>query len=342
MTAVAPGDLLPVLEPALRAALSGASHDVLLASPYLGAATTTWLRATAKDSPASWRLLTALDPVAAAYGSLHLAGVRRLLEAGVEVRHAPRLHAKVFLVDGHTGFLGSANLTSAGLGGAMTPNLELSAAMTASQAATAQALVQSWWDSATVVSQALIDQVEDQARRVQVQSAPPPASGSGSQPQAQPGAQQLTPEAADALLRHSLGVTVWVKAVYASDDADQMGWPQDGWVSNAGPHQPSISDGDLLVLYVRGYGVCNAVLQATSDAYYDPDLVAASSNEADGLRWPWVNETSVQVEVPIDSGVPIESLGLSGQSLQKGYCKMPTGGLATALRCMREASHHRT
>jgi len=332
VTDVAPGDLLPVMEPVLRAALSSASHEVLLASPYLGAATTTWLRGAAEGSPASWRLLTALDPVAAAYGSLHLAGVRNLLKAGVEVRHAPRLHAKVFLVDGHTGFLGSANLTGAGLGSVKAPNLELSAALTAEQIAAAQALVQDWWDSATVVTEALLKQVEDQARRVQVHSAPPPQAVSGSHPPAQPDAQRLTQEAADALLHQSLDVTVWVKAVYASDNPDQMGWPQDGWISNAGPHQPSIADGDLLVLYVRGHGVCNAVLQATSNSFHDPELVAADEGDEAGQRWPWVNRTSVRVEVPVALGVPVGLLGLSGQSLQKGYCHMPTGGLATALR----------
>lgn len=118
--------LLTTAEPELMAAAKDAADLVALASPFVSIGVAQQLAREATRSVATWSLLTRLDPFAVAGGYLSTDGLRLLLEAGVEVRNAPRLHAKVYLVDREFGIVGSANLTGSGLGGSPNANLELS------------------------------------------------------------------------------------------------------------------------------------------------------------------------------------------------------------------------
>lgn len=106
----------------LKAAVSAVDGDVVLASPYLTFELCRQLAASSKRSGYSWQLLTCLDPSAVANGYLSLEGIKSLMESHVRVSHVERLHAKTFLV-GTRGFIGSANLTGAGLGSSAAPNL---------------------------------------------------------------------------------------------------------------------------------------------------------------------------------------------------------------------------
>lgn len=118
--------LLTIAERELMDALRSASHRVSLASPFLSIRVAKQLADIANASTARRSLLTRLDAAAAAGGYLSTDGLRTLINAGVTIRHAPRLHAKVYLTDDRFGIVGSANLTGPGLGGFADPNLEMS------------------------------------------------------------------------------------------------------------------------------------------------------------------------------------------------------------------------
>lgn len=110
------------------------SGEALLASPFLSYDVCKRLAAIAQQSDGSWTLFTCLDPSAVANGYLRVDGLAELKQAGVSVRHVERLHAKTFVV-GERGFLGSANLTGAGLGSSVAANVELGVELGAAQVA---------------------------------------------------------------------------------------------------------------------------------------------------------------------------------------------------------------
>ena len=322
MTSSTPNGVVTLLHGPLSAALAAASGTVTLASPYLGAGTARELAALAAASPASWSLLTVLDPVAAAYGSLSVDGLRELAGATVNIRHAPGLHAKVSLVDGTAGWVGSANLTASGLGGSVRPNMEMSVPLTAAQVAEAAAVVGAWWSAAAPVTAADLDECEARARLVPVRTSPPPGGGGGAGP-------------ADGVLDDALDAGVWVKAVYQDAARADAGWGTGSFVTSSKRGRPSFADGDLLVVYAKQAKVCNAVLEAVGLAYVDrAKQLAAGIPGDDADRWPWITDVDERLHVPAANGIPLADLGLTGRSLQGGHCRMPVGGLAAAVRHM--------
>lgn len=127
----------------LYAALSSPDGDVILTSPYLAFDVCKRV-ADAKKSPSqSWVLATTLDPSAVANGYLSVEGLRLILDAGVEVRHVERLHAKCFIV-GTRAMLGSANLTGAGLGSSTSANRELGVELDSGQVEETRNVISAW------------------------------------------------------------------------------------------------------------------------------------------------------------------------------------------------------
>jgi hypothetical protein len=311
------GDVLSEMHGPLAAAVAAAKINVDLCSPYIGPGTATQLAKAATASPAAWTLLTRLDAVSAAHGSLDIDGLRKLRMAGVALFHEPRVHAKVFLLDDSSGFLGSGNLTDAGLGASGRANLELGVALDPEQCAAAAAALTSWRARATPVTSAMLDKVERDARRLRVPSPRPPTTS-------------VSPDVVDQIL--AAGRTakqVWIKGLHL--DAVGAAVPPDDWVASR--RRPSFAVDDVLLIYAVTAKICNSVVRVTGPPHNDPEFAVAQGKPLkDSEWWSWITPVEQLLHVPVEDGVPLERLGISGRSVQNGHTRMRTGGLAGALR----------
>lgn len=94
-----------------------------------------------------------------------------------------------------------------------------------------------------------------------------------------------------------------------------------------------------MLLYSAGEHRCNAVLEVTTEARYDPAFVVSDGRpQEEGDRWPWVSEVKPRLQVPISAGVPLSHLGFTGQSLQGGHKRLGLSEFAAAVRYLVEAS----
>jgi hypothetical protein len=310
----------------LEAAVRGAQQRVDLCSPFVTADVATLLARIASTSPARWRLLTKLSPASVAHGSLDIDGLRRLRDAGVEVRHLDHLHAKVFLIDDALGYLGSANLTSSGLGSHKRPNFELSVALDAPERANVDAALSTWHLSASLVTDAMFDECEALAARTRVAALRKIESSQQ---------QQNRERAADEILEQSLVVTVWVKAEYRTSQEAEQAYGPDAFVGTTKVGRPSFAVGEILLIYATGPHVCNRIVEVKKETRLDRAFqVAQGVPAADAERWPWVTPVWERLLVPVANGVRLERLGLSGQWLRRSHCRMPVGGLAAAIATM--------
>ena len=266
--------------------------------------------------------MTELDAGSAAYGSLNLNGLRALMTAGVELRHVDRLHAKLFLTETE-GFTGSANLTSAGLGASARANAELTVVLDEAQRFEARGVYARWWSSAKPVTEQDIDECEQDAAKIPVRIARPPRTSRRKNSQV---------DEANHILRRAADANTWVKAVYRG--AEDFPW-YSPWVSSSSKGKPSFESGDVLVVYATDAQCCFTVLQVVGDSTFDVQRqIEGGVSREDAERWPWVTDVKRVLEVPPARGVPLTHLGLTGQSLRNGHCRMPVGGLAAALTAM--------
>lgn len=112
----------------------------------------------------------------------------------------------------------------------------------------------------------------------------------------------------------------WIKSNYHRA-ADERWWHRE-WISDwrRGPYEV----GDLIVLYLSardgGPACCPAVVEVKSPPRHDPEWVRSHRDADAAERWPFVTETEVVGEVPIESGAPLAVIGKNGQSVQGGYC----------------------
>lgn len=316
-------DLITALRRPLYEAVSDASTGVALCSPFIGPGVAARLESAASHGTADWRLLTYVNARAAAYGSLSLDGLERLLAKGVSIRSLPGLHAKLFLIDDSIGFVGSANLTTSGLGGDERHNRELSVALNQRQQLAALKQFELWWGLGADVDTTTLRECRREARKVHVSLA-------GETPSV--GNEDLL-EVANDLLRVSESVQTWIKAVYRDAQTADAPWSTSPWVGSPDAGRPGFAVGDLLLIYAKAAQRCNAVLQVVGVSRRDPDFALAHGISAEhAARWPWITPIEVRMQVPVASGVPLARLGVTGQSLQSGHRRMPVGGLAVALR----------
>jgi hypothetical protein len=317
-------DLITSLHAPLYSAIRGGQEVVRLCSPFIGPGETLNLEAARRQSSAEWRLLTYLNARAAAHGALHLEGLEDLLARGVFIRTLPRLHAKVFLVDEVVGFVGSANLTTSGLGGDDWHNKELTVALCDAQRSAAVDQFDAWWSQATDVTSAMLRACAKDAKKVRVTLDGEPVKANGDDA-----------EIADNLLRESESVQVWIKAVYLDENTADGWWSGHPWMGSPDAGRPGFKPGDLVLVYAKDAKRCNAVVEVTDESRRDPDFALAQGVPAEhAARWPWVTPITPRLQVPIARGVPLERLGVTGGSLQPGHRRMPVGGLALALRCL--------
>jgi hypothetical protein len=322
------GDLALLAHEPLLEALGNAFGDVLLASPFVSSSAAGPLREVAKTSSASWRLLTALRPESVASGFLNLEAIRWLMDAGVKVRSSTELHAKVALCDSVFGMVGSANLTGRGLGLAEASNLELSVLLSAAQCATAREVFETWWAGAAEVSKAALRDVEAKARAL-----PRPRSPQSKTRQGAVG------DVAETLLLQSRDRGLWVKAVYGEGGDLFAG---DGWISSGGG-RPSFAVGDLVLIYSRSAGACNAVVEIRTEARHDPRFVELKGGYVpkDADRWPWVNNIRGRLVIPEGRTATPADIGFRAQGLQNGKKRIDLSQFAVAMRLAADRTAER-
>jgi hypothetical protein len=318
----------------VESALTAATSQVRLASPFMGPGVLARFAQMAKKSTATWRVLTKLDPASVAHGSLSTEGLRKLVAAGVELRSLSNLHAKVFLADQAFGLVGSANLTNAGLGGwGGKQNVELGVRLEGGQRQAAAKHFDGWWNGAASVTEVDIKAAEQIAKQL-----PASVSAVGVDSSSTADALDLV-DKGNQLLAEAGGANLWVKALYGDEQAANEPWPDDGWFSSTKSGRPHFGIGDLVLLYRKGPHRCNAVVEVTAEARYDPAFVVSDGRpQEEGDRWPWVNEVKPRLQVPISAGVPLIHLGFTGQSLQGGHKRLGLSEFAAAVRYLAEAS----
>jgi len=277
--------------------------DLLLASPFLSYDVCKRLAQIGGPDTAR-TLFTCLDPSAVANGYMSIDGLLQLIESGFSVRHVDRLHAKAFLF-GSRGFLGSANLTGAGLGSSAAANVELGVELGAAQVASVRQMMDGW--TSRSVTAAELDSLMLQARQLTVVDKLA-AEGLDSE-SGLALVEQLLVDARDA------DRTLWLKSEYGEPALDQ--WRKDWYFGSPkkgeGKGRPSIKEGDLVVISAQTRD-CYAVVEVTSEPLFIPDDYRAERGE-EADRWPWVSRTKPRF-------VPDELLELKAYELVRS-----TGGL---------------
>lgn len=311
-------------------AARAATRSVSFVSPFLSSAVADQFADLARRSSANWRLLTNLDPRAIAAGVLQTSGLRTLMDHGVEIRTIRRLHAKVVLCDDTFGFVGSGNLTNAGLDGPPSGNLELGVLLDPEQQARATAIVEAWWNKARPVDTDALDAAEAAARAIPVHDSlvGDLADVTGTRS-----------DIATRLLARARLHTLWAKAVYG-DGSTSDGRPRT-FISSSKAGRPTFAPGDLVLIYAKDLRACPTIVEVTSESRFDPDFVeAAGYPRANAERWPWVNDVTELLAVGPDDAVPSESIGFTGQALQNGHKKLDLAQFAAAVQYLAGRRDH--
>lgn len=284
----------------LYKAIEDVGGDVILASPYVSSDVCRRLAAAGKDSDSEWHLFTCLDPTAVANGYLSVEGLIELEQNGVNVSHVERLHAKTFIV-GNRGFVGSANLTGAGLGSSKAANFELGVELGAAQVVGVRRAISAWPSRGVTAND--LEKLLLQARHLTQAEAP--ASGELDKDSALAHVEQLLVDARDE------SRTLWLKSEYGEPALDQ--WRNEWYFGSPAKGRPSIKPRDLVVICAQTRD-CYAVVEVTSEPIFLPDDYRAERGE-EADRWPWVSRT-------IPRFVPDELLELKAHELVRS-----TGGL---------------
>jgi hypothetical protein len=324
------GELVTYARTELLARIRSAEQRVWLASPFLSKPVAEEIVTAAEESSASERrLLTALVARNVQTRVLDPSGLDTLLDAGFELCSVPNLHAKLSLTDTSWGLVGSGNLTNAGLGSEDRANVELGVVLDAEQIAGAAKLFARWWDGADPIGAARLAEFAALPRLKPVPGQPgyygtPVGVG--------------LPRSLEEILVEdeltALGRGYWVKSNYQRHDNPT--WWERGWISDW--RQASYAIGDLIVLYLSakdgGPAICPAVVRVTKPSHLAGEWIAAHGDPEAAQQWPYLTMTEVVGEVPIESGAKLEQFGLTGQSVQGGYCSITRSQFEEALRAM--------
>ncbi|PNI09421.1 hypothetical protein CXX84_03915 [Arthrobacter sp. AFG7.2] len=309
----------------LYAAFLHPDSDVILTSPYLAFDVCKHIADAARDSSQSWTLLTTLDPSAVANGFLRVDGMKLMLDAGINVRHVQRLHAKCFIV-GTKAMIGSANLTGAGLGSSVSANRELSVELDPVQAEEARKIISGW--PSRPVSKDDLDKLLLQAKNLTVTVHPENEEQDAES--ALHLVEQLLVDARQSKRR------LWVKSEYGEPALD--GWRQDSWFASPKNGRPSFNPGDLVFICAVGTHDCYAVVEVTAEAEYKPqDYVewTEQAEEHDSLeRWPWINRTTPRLVPSSLLELKLEELGKNGRALQRGHVRLEFDQFTAGVRAL--------
>lgn len=307
----------------LQDALRSDSGDVLLTSPYLSYPECARMARAVQDSRRKAILYTVLDPFAAAQGYLSVEGLRKLADAGVDLRHVDRLHAKCFIV-GERGLVGSGNLTGAGLGYAAPSNREIGVELAPDQVVGLRAIIEGW--PAKVVSRADLDDLQEKSRCV----APLPRRAPASADPA-----ELRRAAEQVLLAAQSGERqLWVKVEYGKPKPEA--WLAPYFFASPRKGRPSFKAGDLVLICAANTNDCYAIVEVTGEAEWKTDMPLFRGQVRDDeavKNWPWVNRTRPRL-VPFHGvGYKKSDLGLSGAG-RGSHLKLSLDQFAAAVRTL--------
>jgi PLD-like domain len=324
------GELVTYARTDLLARIRGAEQRVWLASPFLSKPVAEEIATAVEESSAGERrLLTALVAGSVQTRVLDPSALELLRDSSFEICSVPNLHAKLSLIDESWGLVGSGNLTNSGLGSEGRANVELGVILDAGQIASAGELFARWWDGADPIGAGVL---AEYAALPRLKRAPgqPVSHGEPIGVGLPQSFEDLLGE--DALTANGRGY--WVKANYQRQD-DQTWWNR-GWISDR--RQASYAIGDLIVLYLSakddGPAICPAVVRVTEQPQFARDWIAEHGDPEAAQQWPYRTMIEVVGDVPIESGAGLEEFGLSGQSLQSGYCSITRQQFEEALRAM--------
>lgn len=306
----------------LADALASVDGPVLLSSPYLSHDVCGRIATAAEGTSHPFALLTTLDPSAVANGYLAVTGLELLLAAGVEVRHAARVHAKCFFV-GSRAMLGSANLTGAGLGSSATSNRELGIALSATDAASARRIVSSWPARCVTIT-------DLHELRVKSKQLTHEAGDKGAELDATTAlhaAEQLLADAREPARG------LWLKLEYGPPALD--GWRQDAWFASPKKGRPGFRPGDLVVMCAKDTHDCYAVVEVVGDPESQPaDYLAWAMEHDPGAidRWPWINRTKPRLVPDELLELKLSEVGVSAGGLQNGHVRLQLDQFAASVR----------
>lgn len=295
-----------------------AEQRVILVSPFLSIPVARALSEIAKLSRASWTILTHLEVNSVASGYLSVDALKLLASADVRVRHLDRLHAKAYVMD-DVAIVGSGNLTWAGLGAqeSSSPNTELNYVLSNAESRETIAEVANWVSNSEKVSGKRLNEIESQARQIVVQRLPKTNQGGRKAPE-------------------SMDRSFWVKLHYGF--ADWNLWRDEAWFSNA--KRASIKRGDLILIAAQEDSAVHAIVEATSDARYDLDvLLDADYSEEEANRWPWVTDTTPWLVPPSGVLLSYKDLDIRGSSLQNGYRRIGVAEFSKAVEYFEASSN---
>lgn len=316
-----------------------AHEHVTLVSPFLSEPIANELAVCASASTAlDLRLLTCLSSGATRAGVLSQRGLIALLEAGFEIRSVTDLHAKVWLVDGAWGLVGSGNLTSSGLGSnAGRSNAELGVELSANQIHETTQIVDRWWSQGTSLD----------AERILAMPGPDPSMRRGETTVGVSVGGTLPPELRT---RRASGDStgLWLKILHDAPGRYDSGYfgrrrmvndrqreRSDGTVY----YRPSYEVGDLMLVYVVQRG-CPAILEVTRAAALEPHRVRDDPDALpdDWRRWTWVTEVRCVYERDLDEAPPFSTLGVPGASVsQQGRISLSRAQFDAGRRALLDA-----
>jgi hypothetical protein len=332
-----PGQLIPFAREELMRKIAGAEERILLASPFLSFPVAKQIAEAADKSTAQdRRLLTALEERSVAVGVLDPRALERLQEAKFQIGNIENLHAKLSLVGSGWGLVGSGNLTGKGLGDERGGgNYELGAILTAKQIQEASAIFAKWWKKAREVSADEIAEYKLVPRIKLDRKSRRGKSGSTLPVVDVARLQQFLTEEIDSHRRY------WVDANYHNPKAETW-WHQE-WIS--GQPEVAYSEGDVIVIYLGakngGPKLCPAIVQATTTTEASAGWVAKQRDDDPEApkRWPNVTHIRILGEVlPVTSGVPLELISRSGESLRRGYLEITREQFEQLAQAMIKAS----
>jgi len=305
----------------LMHSLGSADGSVLLTSPFIAPDVCRQIVMAMGNTDNSITVITSLDPSAVANGYMSVKGIRALRQAGIEVRHSERLHAKCFLV-GSKGILGSGNLTGAGLGTTPVPNRELGVELSSAQVQEARGAIEKWPSKIIVESdlKLLLEAASKIARTT-------PSNTTLDSMSALLLAERLLTDARDPAR------SLWLKLEYG--DPQLGGWKEESWIASPKKGKPSFRPGDLVIICAKETHDCYAVVEISSEPEFRPDdyvnLLADHAAE-DSERWPWVNRTIPRLVPEELLNLKLRELDVSGQGLQNGHVRLQLDQFAMAVR----------
>lgn len=324
------GEIITSAHRWLSDALANLDGDVLLTSPYLTTPICRQIARAVKDSPYRTVVVTTLDPSAVAGGYLMVQGLHELLNAGIELRHTERLHAKCFIIGSHA-MLGSANLTGQGLGSAANSNRELGVSLDDAAREQARGETLSW--PARIVTDEDLDELLEKAKTLSRPSKPADA--------------ELTPDLAlqqaEKLLINARDPErgLWLKLEYGEPALE--GWRQPSYFASPKKGKPGFKPGDLVFICAKDTQDCYAVVEVTSEPEFQPaDYIADAITWSEGAveRWPWISRTKPRLVPPQLMALTRDELGVNGRALQNGHVRLSFDQFTAGVRALARLATH--